>query len=886
MRRWLGWVVVGASVACGPTTSSSTEEPSNNAIDLTSVRLPDVARPLRYRVHLDVDPDVSTFDGEIEIDVHVTRPTETVWLNASNLTIERAEMLVGDVVNPLAVETIDAQRIALTANASLSGEMTLKLIYRGTQDDERTEGLYRVAEPDGARYSYTMFEPMMARRVFPCFDEPTYKVPWQLTFDVQSETKVFTNTPMVSETIHEDGHRTVVFAETPPYPSYLIAFMVGAFDVVDAGAVAQAQVPMRFILPPDRREELGYAEQAMPRIVESLESFIGVPFPVDKLDVAVVPRYWGTMEHPGIVALGQPLTLIRPEQDTLQRRMDFSNIAIHELCHYWYGDLVTNDWWDDIWLNESFGTWCDQEVTQRFEPSWSYERQIARGREEALRADALPSAKRIREPAIDQDTIESSFDGSITYAKGAAIIRMFEHWIGSDAFRATMADYLTQYRWKTATSDDLTQALNTRHAGLGDAMRTFTDQVGAPTIAMQVDCADDGSSQVHVRQQLYQPLGVASSGESPLWSVPVCVRYGTPEGGPQRQCELVTESEHTIALADACPTWWVGNADGVGYYRTTYDSVTQRLVQQAEQAKVLTQVEHLVTINDVRASVAAGTDDIKIALDRVPALARSNDRELVMAGVRILSEIRDMVPDDQQEAYRRLIRKHFAKRVRALGWRVKPNESADDTLLRAELLPFVAITGEEPALIRQAQSFAKAYLAKPASVPPEVVEPALAIAAVHADEAWFDRVVEAARASEDHLERQRLLTPLGYVRDPALLKRALAIVASSDFDLRDTRNILFPATRWEQNRPIVWAFITEHFETLGQRMTGLYVPILIRPAAIFCDEDGLSVAESFYTGRLEAFPGTNRTLRNQLNRVRQCIAFRDKHHEAVDAYFR
>jgi hypothetical protein len=154
----------------------------------------------------------------------------------------------------------------------------------------------------------------------PCFDEPSYKVPWQLTFHVKAEHVALANAPVVRETPEGGGMKKVEIAESKPLPSYLVAFVVGPFELVDGGTTGRVNTPIRFIIPRGRAGELGYARQITPKVVAALEDYFDMAYPYVKLDVAVVPRFWGTMEHPGIVAMGQPLTLIRTDQATRERK--------------------------------------------------------------------------------------------------------------------------------------------------------------------------------------------------------------------------------------------------------------------------------------------------------------------------------------------------------------------------------------------------------------------------------------------------------------------------------------------------------------------------------------------------------------------------------------
>lgn len=852
-----------------------------------TLRLPATVEPRRYRAELAIRPADSMFSGSIEIDVEVAAPASVFWLNATRLEIARAAVIADGMTYDASARVVGDDFLAIeTTSAIAAGPATLKIEYRGRHEDEKTEGLYRVKEPDGTWFSYTKFEPIMARRVFPSFDEPRFKVPWQLSFRIADDQVVVANTAKSGEQQNADGTKTVAFAPTRSLPSYLIAFIVGPFEIVEAGAVGAAKVPLRFVLPPGHADELGYAKEVTPRIVALLEDQIGVAYPFSKLDVAVVPRFWGTMEHPGIVALGQPLTLIKPGEDTIARRIGYANIAIHELCHYWYGDLVTMAWWDDVWLNESFGTWCDLKATHRLEPTWGFDLRAISSRESGFSADGLASVKRIREPAETKEAVESSLSNAITYSKGAAVIQMLEHWVGEAAFRRILATYLEKHAWKTATSESLAGVLDGAKDGLGSALLSFVDQPGAPQISMSLRCEAGNKPALAMQQQRYVTLSSKVEPAAQLWKVPVCFRYGDDKAD-HAQCSLLEARAKVVPLDQAtdCPRWFVGNARGTGYYRVTYGDATANLVDAAS-ARWASPAEKLAIVYDTIAAVESGALDAGAALALAPALAKAKERDFVYAAGWIVSAVKEMVPTDKRAAYARLVRELFGQRARALGWTVRPGEPQNDSLVRYFLLAVVGIDGADSEIVRAARDYTRRYLADPASVPPEAVDVALTIAATQGDKELFDAFEAAARGATDHRARRRFLGKLGSFRAPALVDRALAIVASTEWDLRDTRAILSGAASVPANRRRVWRFTTKNFSALAERMTGTYIKqYLIRPARLFCDQAGLDDAKAFYTPRLADIPGTRLALNNELDKIRDCIAYRARHQASVKAFF-
>ena len=264
-----------------------------------TLRLPTAVRPLAGALELRVDPDEVGHSGTARYRVSVTEPSPVVWMHAEGLAVTAAT--VGG--RPARAISAPGGFLGLQPDEPVpAGDTEVSVTFTGTVDRTLSRGLYAVAE-GGAWYAYTFFEPIDARRAFPCFDEPSAKIPWTLTLVVPAADVALANAPVASETV-EGNWKRVTFSTTRPLPSYLVAFVVGPFDVIPGGTGGAARVPIRFVVPRGRGADARYAISVTPRILDALEAVIGVPYPYEKCDVAVVPRYWGTMEHPGLVAMG------------------------------------------------------------------------------------------------------------------------------------------------------------------------------------------------------------------------------------------------------------------------------------------------------------------------------------------------------------------------------------------------------------------------------------------------------------------------------------------------------------------------------------------------------------------------------------------------------
>ncbi|WP_095987534.1 M1 family metallopeptidase [Cystobacter fuscus] len=852
-----------------------------------SLRLPDTVRPVRYALELTLLPQEATYPGTVSIDVEVRAPVRQVWLHAQDVEVSSARVEREGHGFEARIATADTGRLGLLLPEELpAGRARLVLRFTGRVERTRSQGLYGETEA-GEPYLYTFFEPIDARRAFPCFDEPTFKVPWQLTFTVKESHVAAANAPAVREEPLPGGLKRVTFAESKPMPSYLVAFMVGPFDVVEAGTVGRTPVPLRFIVPRGRGPETAYAASVTPRIVEVLEDFFDLPYPFEKLDVAVVPRFWGTMEHPGIVAMGQPLTLIKPGQETLERRQRYATILGHELGHYWFGDVVTCRWWDDVWLNESFTSWLDRKTMDGFEPSWGLGREFsANALAHAMGTDSLVNTPPVRKPVASNDDIIGAFDNGTTYSKGSAVLGMLEPWLGEERVRDVMRQHMRTHAWKTATSDDFLRTLSeVAGADAARVFKSFVDQPGVPRIQGELQCQPGAPTRVRLRQERFWPAG--SLGEQgQTWAVPVCVRAGTGSQA-ERGCTLLTQAEGELLLkAPGCPRWVLLNADGRGYYHSGY-ARPQLDALLGAPAGTLSEDERLALLADVRAGVSRGDLRSGEALRAVPATAKDPSRLVVQRGLQLLGGVRvDRLSAEDRARYRAWIRGLYAPRARTLGWVARPGEDESQQRLRLLLLSFASGVGEDPTLSREAARLGRAWLADRDAVKEDVARVALRVAAKRGDRALFDTLLTQARGAKDRRERSVLLSVLGSFEDRALLGEALGLVAGSEFDVRETVEILSTALNDADSRAQAWAFYRENFDSLAERMRSDELGNLIEEVGVLCDPAQRAEAETLLGPRVKRIEGGPRALARALESISLCVDSEARNAPSVREFLR
>ncbi|MBV8732762.1 MAG: M1 family peptidase, partial [Acidobacteriia bacterium] len=395
------------------------------AAQIPKLRLAEVqdVSPTRYGLELSVDPEQAQFTGTVQISLDVRKPLATLWLNASDLTIQEATLSAAGKQQTAKAAASGPDLLNLQFESMVpSGPAELRIRYSGKIRQD-TGGVFRL-EDLGNKYLFTQFEATEARVAFPCFDEPSYKVPWQLTLHVPAQDKAVSNTPVIRE-MAEGQTKTYIFQETNPLPSYLVAFAVGPLEFVDAGKAGKNHVPVRIVVPKGRGEEAKYAAEITATILTRLENYFGIPYPYKKSDQVAIPAPFGGMENAGMVTYGQDLLLAKPATDSIQRQRNYASVAAHELAHQWFGDLVTTAWWNDSWLNEAFATWMEQKILADWKPEWKTSLDDVQSLLGAERGDSLVSARKIRQEITSKGDIDNAFD-TITYNKGAAVIGMFE----------------------------------------------------------------------------------------------------------------------------------------------------------------------------------------------------------------------------------------------------------------------------------------------------------------------------------------------------------------------------------------------------------------------------------------------------------------------------
>jgi alanyl aminopeptidase len=851
------------------------------ASDAPTFRLGDAAAPTSYEWHVAVDPEADRFEGDVRIAVHVARATPVLWLNAEHLEIAEARITSGSETRIAhVVRGAVGDIVGLEAEAGFEpGDYTVEMRYRGEMDAVATRGIFHQRDA-GRWYALSQFEAISARRALPCFDEPGWKTPWRLTLDAPSTQKVASNTREASaDAIAErPGWTRHVFERTKPLPTYLVALAVGPFDVADAGHAGRGSTPLRILAPQSRGSEARFARETTPALLRILEDYFGRSFPFSKLDQVPIPASvgFGAMENAGMITYSSELLLAQPRQESLAWRRTYAAAAAHEMAHQWFGDLVTLDWWTDVWLNEAFATWASRKAIGAWRPDFEAPWRPGESRARALRADRLGSARRIVNAVVERNDVYGAFD-AITYDKGSQVISMFESWMGPERFRQGVRRYLDRHAYGSAISADFFEAIASSSQDpelTVKAFRSFVDQPGAPLIDVHVRC-ERNQATLELAPRRFVPRGQQRDDEQ--WITPACFRYA--DGGELRkECTEVRGRQSMPLHSRACPEWIAGNADGAGHWIARYDRAD--LEKLVANASALPEREAVALGTDASLLLETGLEGAHDALRTAQALLRHPAAGARRAGLEVLIRLREGQLSADDERLLAHIRSADVRRLAArIGWKPQPGDAVALQDLRAALLPYAADDADSLVARNDARLLAHAWLKRRDAIDASVVTPVLQTAGRFADAAFLGELQAALARESNRADRKAMINALALVRDPRLRDRVLDAALRREgepgaLDARESLLLLAEALSDKRGREPAFAFVRQHWDALIARLPPESSVRLVRPLGDLCASGSRERFAAFFAPKVDAMRGGPLAYRQALEAIDICVASR------------
>ncbi|HEY3044703.1 MAG TPA: M1 family aminopeptidase [Vicinamibacterales bacterium] len=846
------------------------------ATPVCAQRLPLTATPEHYDLAFVVDIGGKRFEGTETIRIRIDRPTDRIVLNAAEIDFKDATIGAGAAAQRanIALDPTAETATLTVANRLPAGSAEIHIRYSGVLND-KLRGFY-LTRGEKRSYAVTQFESTDARRAFPSFDEPAYKATFAVTLTIDRGDVAISNGRVISDTPGpESGQHTVKFSTSPKMSSYLVAMAVGDFECLEGAADG---TPIRVCTPPGKKELGRIALDSAQQILAFYNSYYTIKYPFGKLDMLAVPDFAaGAMENTAAIFYRETALLADSAKASIATRKEIASTVAHEMAHQWFGNLVTMQWWDDLWLNEGFATWMETRPLAASKPEWNLPVDEARDALRALDLDSLQSTHAIHVPVQTPAEIDALFD-TITYQKGAAVVRMIEHYVGAGPFRDGVNAYLQAHAYGNATSEDFWKTITTTSGKPVDRiLPTFINQPGVPIIDVSPLACSDGRTRATFSQERFLLNAADARATGTVWHVPACLKTGAATGSSS--CLIISQPRVTLDVAQGCVPWIFANADADGYYRTAYaPEILRALASHVEDA--LSPPERVALIGDEWALVRANRHTAADYLTLASGYGRESSSGVLGDVTERLGFIHEyLTTDATRGGFETFVRTMLRPLFGQLGFSPATLPSGDTDgrrALRAVVIDALGTMANDRDVIRQSRAAVDRELAgKGSALDPTLRASVVGIAAEHGDEKLYEALIAAATRVTSPDERNLYLLALPRFRDPQIIDRALQRTLSSDVRTQDTAVYLAAFFDNPVARPRAWSFIKAYWTTLEPKLRIFNAAARIVSALdAFCDSSSRDDIRTFFeTHRL---PGVTGAVNRVTERINNCIDLREK----------
>ncbi len=817
-------------------------------------RLDRTVVPSAYRIFMTPNLESATFAGRVEIDVDINVSTKTLKLNAIELDLGAATLTAGGTAHRSVDLHLDEtyEVATYTFDAALPvGPAVLEIAFDGILNDQ-LHGFYRstFTDPAGVKHTIatTQFENTDARRAFPCWDEPAFKATYQVNLTVPSHLAAYSNSPVSSDTDLGNGQRTVSFTPTMKMSTYLVAFVIGPFE--ETAPLDVDGVPLRIVFPIGNAHLAAHALEAGAFALRYFSDYFDIAYPGDKLDMLAIPDFMqGAMENLGCITYRMPDLLIDPATASLVEMKRVAKVVMHEIAHMWFGDLVTMEWWEGIWLNEAFATFMEVMCQDAFRPQWQVWVSFGAERDLALDIDGLHSTRPVEYEVISPADTEGMFD-RLTYEKGAGVLHMLEQYLGAETYRDGIRHYLRKHSYANTRTTDLWDAIEevSGHP-VRDVMNTWILQGGYPLVTL----SDGTITQIPFA---YGPSnGVSAIGSS--WKVPVMTR--SLNGGATSVHLLEDEA---VTITDEAPV--VLNAGGSGYYRSRYGATESKAL--ADHIDDLSAQERAMVLSDSWALLFSSQISAEQFLTTGAGLGDHNEPipwGTFATGVHFINRA---IRADQEARFALKVREIFDAQFARLGWNATPGENPLTPQLRALVLQTLGTTGGNEAIQAEAR---RRFDAR--EIDGDLANAILRVVANQDRPGDYETFLERYRHASSPQEEQRYLRGLmGFNEERVALDAANKCF--TEFRTQDSSATLGLLSMNATTGPSVWRFTTSRWDEAHAKFppnTLSYMTLGVR--TFIGDENFADEVEAFH--RAHPLGGEQKAVEQNIERMRVGLTF-------------
>ncbi|KAM6037102.1 endoplasmic reticulum aminopeptidase 1 isoform 1-T2 [Theristicus caerulescens] len=816
-----------------------------------AVRLPKHVVPLRY--HLLIHPNLTTltFAGTAAIEVTVTHQTSVVVLHSKGLHITGAavEAASGQLAQEAQVLEHQAfEQVALLAAQPLQAghNYTLSIQYLANLSDTLHgfyKSTYRTREGELRVLAATQFEPTAARMAFPCFDEPAFKARFSIKIRREPKHLALSNMPIVKSVsitpwLVEDHFDTTVKMST-----YLVAFIISDFKSISKRTDHGVKISVYTV--PDKINQADYALHAAVKLLDFYEDYFSIPYPLPKQDLAAIPDFQsGAMENWGLTTYRESALLYDPEKSSASSKLRITMVIAHELAHQWFGNLVTMEWWNDLWLNEGFAKFMEFVSVNITHPELRVEDSFLRRCFDAMSVDALNSSHPISTPVEDPAQILEMFD-EVSYEKGSCVLNMLRDYLTADVFKAGLVQYLQKYSYQNTKNEDLwnsmtdicptvgsdknelqgdgfcrrsQQSSSNAHWTKGETldvramMDTWTLQKGFPMVTVTVR-----GKNVHLQQEHYVKGVDSPSSTGYLWHIPLT--YITSKSDTVQRFLMTTKADVIILPEEV--EWIKFNVDMNGYYIVHYeDDGWDRLINLLkENHTVISSNDRASLINNVFQLVRVKKLSISKAFDLTLYLKHERQIMPVLQGMTELIPIYRLMERRDTDGTEKQLKEYIVHLFRELideqSW--SDEGSVSERLLRHSLLLFACVHRYQPCVDKAKAYFTEWQKSNGTLSLPADVKTAVYTVGAQTSEGW-DFLLSKYRLHSFNVERENIELALAFSRSEDKLQWLMDQGLRGDIvRTQDLPFIIVFVARNPSGYHLAWTFLKENWEKVVEK---------------------------------------------------------------------
>ena len=824
-------------------------------------RLLDTFTPNHYNLTLDLTrAEEKEFSGTVIISGDST--SESISLHSKGLTIQSAT--IDD--QPADVSFGEFDELKLSQPNLKNGKHTIHIIFSGNITDTM-HGLYPCYfTHNGVKKQLfaTQFESHHAREVFPCVDEPAAKAEYDLTLITRPGITVLGNMPVKSEEENGDS-RTTTFEKTPRMSSYLLAFVIGELHKKTARTKSGVEVNI-WATPAQNENTLDFALDIATRSIDFYDKYFGVKYPLPKSDHVALPDFSsGAMENWGLITYRESCLLADPELTPESSRRFIATVIAHELSHQWFGNLVTMNWWNDLWLNESFANMMEYVAIDALQPNWHMWEDFATNEvTAALRRDSLDGVQSVQADVNHPDEISTLFDPAIVYAKGGRLLVMVRKLIGEEAFRAGLKSYFEKFAYKNTVGNDLWQELESASGQpIVNLMNAWISQPGLPVVSVS------NSHDAAILSQKRFFIGEHQPSDA-LWPIPLFANQPL-------DVKILNQKETTVSIEKPLQL----NCDLSAHFITKYDESTREYL--LKKITELPTLDKICILQDATILARAGFENSASLLPLALSLKTETNEKVFGMAAGALTELRKFVDDN--DAARDSLKKISGEFARAtfeeLGWDEKAGESDDDRERRTTALSLMMYSEDKEVLNEAKTRFDNNKLE---DLPTEIRALIISANVRHFEMSeMIENLFGTYKNTPSNDLQNDIAIGLTSTKNPKTAEKILANIKDS--------NIIRPqdASRWfvylirtRESRQIAWNWLRENWawveDTFGEDKS--YDDFIRYAATALLTTDELNDFRQFFEP-MENIPALARTIKLGITEISARVELIKRDKEAV-----